>query len=203
MDAKPDQAGAAIFLSSDRLASLSDTMFGVAMTLVATTLLPAIEAHKGSIFDMLQDIEGELIAVVLSFVISARYWVLQQQRLAMARSLTPRQTWLHLAFLFLIVLVPISTSLPGLTGSDAVRGSVIIYGAHLTLIAFVNLLLWVGVHRSVGAHMQVVRSSLALTMLVAALAFGALRPDFALYGWIAVLAMTPLTYSLGRRLSGP
>jgi uncharacterized membrane protein len=202
MDAKPEQAGAEVFLSSDRLASLSDTMFGVAMTLVATTLLPAIETHKGSVFDMWREIDGELIAVVLSFVISARYWVLQQQRLAMTRSLTPRQTWLHLAFLFLIVLVPISTSLPGLTGSDAVRGSVMIYGVHLTLIAFVNLLLWVGVHRSVGAHQQVVRSSLALAMLAAALALGAWRPDFALYGWIAVLAMTPLTYPLGRRLSG-
>ncbi len=116
MDAKTGQAGVSTFLSSGRLASLSDTMFGVAMTLVATTLLPSIQAHKGSVLDMFPAMNGELFTVVLSFAISARYWVSQQQRLAMTGFVTPHQTRLHLVFLFLIVLVPISTSLPGLTG---------------------------------------------------------------------------------------
>jgi uncharacterized membrane protein len=202
MDAKRDQAGAAIFLSSDRLASLSDTMFGVAMTLVATTLLPSVEAHKGSVLDMLRDINGELVSVVLSFAISARYWVSQQQRLAMTGSVTPRQTWLHLVFLFLIVLVPISTSLPHLAGSDAIASSVMIYGAHLVLLGLVNLLLWTEVHRSVAAHPQIVRSALALALLVAALAVGALRPDLALYLWIAVLAAPWLSRRIVRRFYG-
>ncbi|MEO9191827.1 MAG: TMEM175 family protein [Acetobacteraceae bacterium] len=199
MDAKANQAGVSIFLSSDRLASLSDTMFGVAMTLVATTLLPSIQAHRGSVLDMLPDMNGELVTVVLSFAISARYWVSQQQRLAMTNSVTPFQTWLHLAFLFLIVLVPISTSLPGLAGSGAKLGSVMIYGTHLFLIALVNLLLWIEVHRTVVAHRQIVRSSLALALFVAALGVGAVRPNLALYLWFAVLA-TPL---LARYLTRP
>ena len=52
MDAKANQAGVSVFLSSDRLASLSDTVFGVAMTLVVTTLLPSIQAHQGSVLTM-------------------------------------------------------------------------------------------------------------------------------------------------------
>jgi uncharacterized membrane protein len=199
MDARVDEAGIPVFLSSDRLASLSDTMFGVAMTLVATTLLPSVEAHKGSIFDMLRDMNAEFLSVVLSFAISARYWVSQQQRLAMTASVTPRQTWLHLIFLFLIVLVPISTSLGGLAGSGAIRDSVMIYGAHLTLIALVNLLLWIEVRRGAVAHLQIVRSSLALALFVVALAVGAMRPDLALYLWIAVLATPLLSRPLARR----
>jgi uncharacterized membrane protein len=202
MDAKAKQAGPSIFLSSDRLASLSDTMFGVAMTLVVTTLLPSVQAHKGSVIDMLPGMSGELFTVVLSFAISARYWVSQQQRLAMTVSVTPLQTWLHLMFLFLIVLVPISTSLDGLTGSGAKRGSVMTYGAHLFLIGLVNLLLWIQVHRTAVAHPQIVRSSLALVFFAAGLAVGAIRPDFAQYVWLAVFA-TPLPARyLTRRIYG-
>lgn len=202
MDAKANQATAAIFLSSDRLASLSDTMFGVAMTLIATTVLPSVEANKGSVLDLLRDINGELISVVLSFAISARYWVSQQQRLAMTSSVTPRQTFLHLVFLFLIVLLPISTSLPKLTGASALQASVMIYGAHLALTALANLLLWIEVHRTVVAHLQLVRSALALAFLVAALAVGAMRPGLALYLWIAAPTASLLGHPIVRRLYG-
>lgn len=200
MDAKADQAGASPRLSSDRLASLSDTMFGVAMTLVATTLLPSVEAHQGSVPEMLRDMSGELVSVVFSFAISARYWVWQQQRLAMTRSVTARQTALHLVFLFLIVLVPISTSLPRLTGAAALRASVVIYGLHLALIALVNLLLWIEVHPGPAGVVHIVRSALALALFTVALAVGAARPDLALYFWIAVLAAPLLARGIVRRL---
>lgn len=202
MEAKADQASAPIFLSSDRLASLSDMMFDVAMTLVATTLLPSVEAHKGSALDMVRDTNGELVSVVLSFAISARYWVSQQQRLAMTRSVTPRQTCLHLVFLFLIVLVPISTSLPKLAGPDAAQASVMIYGAHLSLIALVNLLLWIEVHHDVPARLHIIRSALALASFIAALAVSASRPDLALYLWIAAPMTSLLVRGFLSRLPG-
>jgi uncharacterized membrane protein len=202
MDTKGDQTGVSIFLTSDRLASLSDTMFGVAMTLVATTLLPSMQAYHGSVLSMLSGMSGELVSVVLSFAIAARYWVLQQQRLAMTREVTPRQTGLHLVFLFLIVLVPISTSLPRLAGPGATRGSVMIYGAHLSLIALVNLLLWIEVHRSAAAHQQIVRSAVSLTVFVVALAVGTVRPDLVLYVWVAVLAAPLVSRPIARRWYG-
>jgi uncharacterized membrane protein len=200
MDTKGDQTGISVYLTSDRLASLSDTIFGVAMTLVVTTLLPFVQTHKGSVLDILPDMSGELFTVVLSFAISARYWVSQQQRLAMVRAITARQTWLHFVFLFLIVLVPITTSLPGLAGSDAIWGSVMVYSTHLSLIALVNLLLWIEVHRSAAAHVQIVASSLALGLFVTALAVGALRPEFALYFWCAVFVTTQFVPTIARRL---
>jgi uncharacterized membrane protein len=199
MDRKPGETGTSIFLSSDRLASLGDTMFGVAMTLVATTLLPSIQAHKGSVLGVLSSMQQELITVVLSFAISARYWVSQQQRLAMTGSVTPLQTWLHLVFLFLIVLIPISTSLPNLAGPGAEPGSVMIYGTHFFLIALVNLLLWIEVHRQAIAYPQIVRSALALGFFATALAVGAMRPALAFYFWLAALATPWLSRYLPRR----
>ena len=107
MNAEGDKSGGSVFLSSDRLASLSDTMFGVAMTLVATTLLPSIEAHKGSVHDHVARTTGELVSVVFSFAISAINWVSQQQRLAMTGSVTPRQT-----------AAPSGVSVPDRSGAD-------------------------------------------------------------------------------------
>jgi len=199
MNAKGDHAEPSTSLSADRLASLSDTIFGVAMTLVATTLLPEVEAHKGSTIAMLRDVSGDLLSVVLSFAISARYWLTQQERLRMSRAITPRQIWLHLVFLFLIVLVPISTSLPDLAGSGANQGSVMVYGGHLGLLALVNLLLWIEVHRSAAAHVQIVRSAISLALFAAALAVGALRPDLAIYLWVAVLTAPPIARALAPR----
>lgn len=203
MDRTNDQAGVPIFLTSDRLASLSDTMFGVAMTLVATTLLPSFRAHHGSVLTMLRDVNGQLAAVVLSFVISARYWVLQQQRLAMTRLVTPRQTWFNLLFLFLIVLVPISTSLDGLTGADATKGAVLLYGSHLTLLAVVNLWLWIEAPRIAAVHGHLVRSSVALTICLVALAVGFAHPDFAVYVWLTIPAASSLSHPIARRFYKP
>jgi hypothetical protein len=98
----------------------------------------------------------------LSFAVSARYWVAQQQRLAKTETVSLRQTQLNLIFLFLIVLVPISTTILGLAGSAPTLGSTMTYGGHLTAIAFVNLLLWIEVHRSTDARQRIATSSLAL-----------------------------------------
>lgn len=200
MDTNAGSADASLQLSSARLASLSDTMFGVAMTLVVATLLPAIQQHKGRGLAWLGDIDGEFATVVISFSIAARYWVVQQQRLAMTAALTSRQVTLHLVFLFLIVVVPLSTSLPGLAGADAIRGSVVIYGAHLMVIALVNLLLWLEVHRDVAAHPQVTGGALALALFALAVAVGTLRPSLAVYFWVAALAGARLGRVLAPRL---
>lgn len=202
MDARVDGQESSRFLSSDRLASLSDTMFGVAMTLLATSLLPAAESLKGSALEMLATISGGLGAVVLSFAISAAYWVSQQRRLAMTASVTPWQTVLHLVFLLLIVLVPLTTGLPGAGGSNPSKATVLIYGAHLALIALVNLLLWIEVHRLVAAHGEIARSGLSLAVFIVALVVGSMRPAFAQYLWFSVFPMALLGRSLTRRIYG-
>ena len=180
--------------------SLSDTIFGVAMTLQASTLLPSILTLKGSIFDILHDIQGQLIAVALGFAISGSYWVVQQRRLAMTATVTPLQTLLHFLFLFLFVLLPFSTGIWGQYGET--RPVVVIYGTHLMLIALINLLLWMDVHRSASAHAQIVRSSFGLVLFVAALILGAFHPFVAPYLWCAVFATSFIGADLARRFYG-
>jgi uncharacterized membrane protein len=200
MNAKADPHGKSAFLSSDRMISLSDTIFGVAMTLQASTLLPSILTLKGTVIDILHDMQGQFIAVALGFAISGSYWVVQQHRLAMTKTVTPLQTLLHFIFLFLFVLLPFSTGIWGQYGET--RSVVVIYGALLMLIALLNMLLWMDVHRSIAAHAQIVRSSLALSLFVAALVLGAIKPAIAPYLWCAVFATSFIGPDLARRFYG-
>ena len=200
MRAAVDGVGKPVFLSSDRMISLSDTIFGVAMTLQASTLLLSIQGLKGSVTGIIQDIRGQVIAVALSFAISGSYWIVQQRRLGMIRAVTPLQTLLHFLFLFLFVLLPFSTGLWGQYGET--RPVVVIYGSHLLLIALVNLLLWIDMHRTVAAHAQIVRSSLAAALFVLALLLGSIRPVVAPYLWLAVFATSFIGPKLARRFYG-
>jgi uncharacterized membrane protein len=201
MRATVDGVGKSVFLSSDRMISLSDTIFGVAMTLQASTLLPSIQTLTGSVAKIIQDMRGQLIAVALSFAISGSYWIVQQRRSAMIRTVTPLQTLLHFLFLFLFVLLPFSTGLWGQYGET--RPVVVIYGSHLLLIALVNLLLWIDMRRTVAAHTQIVRSSLAVALFVLALLLGSIRPVFAPYLWFGVFATSFIGPNLARRFYGP
>lgn len=187
-------------LTPDRLASLSDTMFGVAMTLLATTLVPHIDQLTGSALEMLQALREPLGAVLLSFAVAAIYWISQQRRLSMTERLTPPQTVLHLVFLFLIVLLPLSTGLFARLGSTA--ASVAIYGAHLTLLSGTNLALWIEVHRRVDAWLAVIPATMALVLLGGALAIGLIRPELAQYLWYTALAIPLLTRHLHRAVLG-
>jgi uncharacterized membrane protein len=196
MKATVDHVGKSAFLSSDRMISLSDTIFGVAMTLQASTLLPSILTLKGTATEIIQDMRGQFIAVALGFAISGSYWVVQQHRLAMTKTVTSLQTLLHFLFLFLFVLLPFSTGIWGQYGET--RPVVVIYGSHLMLIALVNLLLWIDMHRSVAAHAQIVRSSFALALFVLALVLGVVKPAIAPYLWLAVFATSFIGQDLAR-----
>jgi len=158
----------------------------VAMTLVVTTLLPSIQAHKGSVLDSCPICRGTRH--------HRAHLCYLRQILGVAAATAGGDRHGHVT----PSLVPISTSLPGLAGSSAIQGSVMIYGAHLTLIALVNLLLWIEVHRSVVARLQIVRASPALILFVAALGVGAMRPALALIsGLQSSLHLDPVTTSHG------
>jgi uncharacterized membrane protein len=200
MRAVTSQQSDSAFLSSNRLASLSDTVFGVAMTLLATTLVPSVQTLTGSALDMLRAMSAQFSAVVLSFAIAGAYWMSQQRRLAMTRSITGPQTRLHLLYLFSIVLLPISTSLFG--RNDATQAVITIYGAHLVLIGLMNLLLWVEVHRHSVAHAWIVGSSLVLVLFITGLIVGQVRPVVAEYFWFAAFAEPLLRRPLVRWIYG-
>ena len=100
--------------SVERLAALSDGLFAVAMTLLVLDLkVPAAHAieTERALKAALCDLAPRLIVYLMSFLTLGIFWVGQQTQLSHFARSDRHLTWIHLAFLFAVSLMPFSTSL--------------------------------------------------------------------------------------------
>ena len=124
-----------------RLESLSNTIFGVAMTLLAYDLPKAGSfANAPDWADLYHLYAGRLAALVLSFIIAGLFWFSHHRRLARQPEASRGIVILNLVFLLSIILLPVTN---GLYGNYRLSSAVaVLYGMHLAIIAGLNALLW-------------------------------------------------------------
>ena len=125
-----------------RLESLSNTIFGVAMTLLAYDTPKAGHfADPPNWNDLYHAYAGRLSGLILSFIIAGIFWFSHQRRLARQPYGSLLVVILNLIFLLAIILLPVTNGLYGNFGMGG--GAVaVVYGGHLTVIASLNALLW-------------------------------------------------------------
>src|SRR5271154_5275489 len=100
--------------SVERLAALSDGLFGVAMTLLLLELhVPAKELihSEGDLFRKIVELCPDLLVYLMSFITLGIFWVGQQTQLNNLSRSDRHLTWLHLGFLFPVTILPFSTRL--------------------------------------------------------------------------------------------
>ena len=124
-----------------RLESLSNTIFGVAMTLLAYDLPKAAQFdHVPGWSDLYHAFGSRLLGMVLSFVIAGIFWISHHRRLTRQPIGRRSIVMLNLLFLLSIILLPVTNGLYSNYGmSSAVA---VLYGLHLTAIAGFNAWLW-------------------------------------------------------------
>ena len=100
--------------SLDRLAALSDGVFAFAMTLLVLDLrLPvaSVVRTERDLIHVLAGLAPQILLYLMSFITLGIFWNGQQTQLNyMARS-DRHLSWIHIAFLFAVTLVPFSTRL--------------------------------------------------------------------------------------------
>jgi len=125
-----------------RLEMLSNTIFGVAMTLLAYDLPKASTfARAPNWIDLVNAYAQPLIALMISFIVAGLFWFSHHRRLAVAPEGSRGVVFLNLIFLLSIIILPVTNGLYGVYRLDGVVA--VIYGIHLTIIAALNALLWV------------------------------------------------------------
>src|SRR5580658_6140006 len=100
--------------SVERLAALSDGIFAVAMTLLVLELhSPAHDAihSEQDLWRALCAMSPQLITYLMSFLTLGIFWNGQQTQLNRFARADRQLTWIHLAFLFAVTLMPFSTKL--------------------------------------------------------------------------------------------
>lgn len=100
--------------SVERLAALSDGIFGVGMTLLVLDLRPPlVEVVHGDrdLLSALAAIFPQLVMYMMSFITLGIFWVGQQTQLNYLERSDRHLTWINLGFLFSVTLLPFSTKL--------------------------------------------------------------------------------------------
>jgi NAD(P)-dependent dehydrogenase (short-subunit alcohol dehydrogenase family)/uncharacterized membrane protein len=100
--------------SRERLGALSDGIFAVAMTLLVLTLVvPTVGDVRaaGDLGAALLKLAPSLVTYVMSFLTLGIFWVGQQTQLSQLERSDRDYTWIMLAFLLFVTLVPFSTAL--------------------------------------------------------------------------------------------
>jgi uncharacterized membrane protein len=192
--------------SVERLAALSDGIFGVAMTLLLLELhVPAREAiHSDSeLWQALMALAPQLVVYLMSFLTLGIFWVGQQTELNHIERSDRHLTWLHLAFLFFVTILPLSTRL--LTEFIQLRVALLFYWFNILLLGGGLLVSW---RYAIAAHLVSdsipghVRDAICRRIVIgqSLYAVGAALCIFNTYCSIAAIVLVQLNYVIGLRL---
>jgi len=126
-----------------RALAFSDGVFGVAITLLITTIdVPEVSGPdlESKLVDALQALDGSIISYFISFAVIGLMWMHHHRLFSRIRRVDSAALWLNLLSLSFIVLMPFSTELMG--DYDGQPVAVAIYALNIALAVFAYTLLW-------------------------------------------------------------
>lgn len=191
--------------SVERLAALSDGIFGVAMTLLLLELrVPARELirSEAALRHALFALAPDLLVYLMSFLTLGIFWVGQQTQLNHIQRSERHFTWTHLAFLFLVTLMPFSTRL--LIEFIHFRTALLAYWANILILGALLFASWGRARRASLMKDDIppeVPAAICRRIWIAQslYAFGALLCLINTYWSIAFIVLVQLDYAIAPR----
>ncbi len=190
----------------ERLAALSDGVFAVAMTLLVLDLrTPAVTAVHGErdLWRALLALSPRLLVYMMSFLTLGIFWVGQQTQLNQLVRADRDLSWIHLAFLFCVSIMPFSTAL--MATFIAYRVALLVYWANILVLGVILFAAWryamrVGLLRedaTPGLQRQMQRR---IVIAQALYACGALLCVVGTYWSLGFIILVQLNYAIAPRL---
>lgn len=124
-----------------RVIAFSDAVFSIAITLlVLEVAVPTVSAvNKFSTWELLAGRIPNFIGLVVSFFVTALYWIAHMRITKYASTIDTKLLWINIGLLFFIVLLPFSTGFY-ISGFN-LTGPFVFYCINLTGIGFFNYLM--------------------------------------------------------------
>jgi uncharacterized membrane protein len=175
----------------ERIAGLSDGVFAIAMTLIVLEIrvpeLPA-GASDGDLWSAILTLGPRFVTYALSFLTLGIFWAGQQTQLNHFDRADRDLSWIHVAFLAGVALMPFSTSL--LAEFITFRLAILVYWANIYVLGMVLFGSWLYAARAGllkdGVGLEVAHA-IKRRILVAQ----------ALYGFGALLSLIDTSWSIG------
>ncbi len=184
-----------------RLEALSNTIFGVAMTLLAYDLPKASKfASAPRWIDLVNAYAQPVIALMISFVVAGLFWLSHHRRLTFAPEGTRGEVFLNVIFLLSIVMLPVTNGLYGVYRLDSVVA--VSYGVNLTVIASLNALLWALAMRGRLNAELLATAIFPVCVGVFGTAMAVVSPSVAQFTWCLAFGAPFAGWLAARRLAG-
>jgi uncharacterized membrane protein len=188
-----------------RLEALSDGIFAVAMTILILDLhVPTAEAvhSEHDLWVAIVALLPRVLMYLMSFLTLGIFWVGQQTELNQMTRSDRNFAWIHLGFLFAVVLLPFSTML--LAEFMVYRVALTVYWLNLLMLGFMLYMSWGYAGRAQLIDPQVPREvPAAICRRIATgqslYAFGALLCIVNTYWSIGFIVLVQLNYVFGLR----
>jgi uncharacterized membrane protein len=191
--------------SVERLAALSDGVFAVAMTLLVLDLrAPTVDAIHSDrdLWHALLALSPRLLMYVMSFMTLGIFWVGQQTQLNHLQRSDRSLSWIHIAFLFFVTILPFATTL--LAEFPEYRVALLAYWLNILFLGATLYVSWICaagttlVKSDMPAH---VSSAIKKRILIAQALYacGALLCVFNTYWSMAFIVAVQLNYAIAPR----
>ncbi len=182
-----------------RMEALSNTIFGVAMTLLAYQVpRDRFVTPDPKFLDIWHSYGSHLSALLLSFIVAGMFWYSHQRRLNYAPEANRIEVLVNLLFLLTIIALPVTS---GLMGSYSASADVIaLYGFNLTLISTLNTILWVIAAAPRRDWVAIVAPAFATVIFLIGSILSVMAPRLATYVWpLAFIAPVLAAYAERRQ----
>jgi uncharacterized membrane protein len=165
-----------------RMEALSNTIFGVAMTLLAYQVpKDRFLTSDPTWGDIWQGYGSHLLALLLSFIVAGMFWYSHLRRLAFSPEGSRTEMIVNLLFLLSSIVLPVTT---GLFGSYMMSADVsALYGLNLTLISALNTILWLIAALPRRDWVPIIAPAFATSIFVVASIIGLFAPYHTRYIW--------------------
>ena len=126
--------------SPERVATLSDGVFAIVLTILVLELkVPHGLEHK-SLGEAIHELRPTLLAWVVSFLITGMYWVAHRDIFARVQTVNRDLVWLNLLFLLPCALIPFAASVLGEYPDES--KAIQVYGIVLILVSVMRVLVY-------------------------------------------------------------
>jgi uncharacterized membrane protein len=187
--------------SLERLAALSDGIFAVAMTLLVLDIHAPVAKYIHTDYDLwlaLGSLAPRFLVYLMSIMTLGIFWTGQQTQLNHLSQSDHHLSWIHIAFLGLVSVMPFSTSL--LAEFIAFRAALLVYWANILLLGLVLYVSWRYARRAGLVEKASLELSCAIErrILIAQslYAFGALLCVVNPYWSIGFIVLVQLNYAI-------
>jgi len=168
-----------------RIEALSDGIFAIVMTLLVLDLKVPAHVVPGHVWEALRGDGESWLAFLITFAISARYWMLQHNVFKLTETYTHQAIVFTFIFLGFVSILPFSSSLVGHYGSDHIV--FMLYCANQSAIGFalISKLEYIRRREHLAntldlAHLRVRLYTISLTMLIGGICAWLFSPKYIL-----------------------